>query len=290
MRNSQHFFLVAIPVIASLAMASPGVTQEEEEPELGIANSTELSLVMTDGNSNVETFGFKNTFRYHWERARYRLRMEAIRSNTGDDRYAIVDPGSGDGFEVIVPEKQLDVENYLIENRYDREITERFFWNVGLTWDRNIDAGIASRYVGFAGVGNIWWDRDDLKFNTTYGLSYTDREEVDPDPVKDNTFGGFRFNWLYLNKWGKNTTYENDWTFNTNFSDSTDWNSNMINSIAVSMNSRIALKVSLQFLYNNSPALEEIDLFDDMGSEIGTVRARKEKLDTIFSTSLVINF
>ena len=62
----------------------------------------------------------------------------------------------------------------------------------------------------------------------------------------------------------------------------------MTNSIAVGINSRLALKVSLQWLYNNFPALEEIDL---LGAEEGaTVMARKEKLDTIFSTSLVISF
>ena len=287
MEKRQHLLLVAFLGLACLGTASSGVAQEEEEQELGITNSTELSLVVTDGNSNVETLGFKNTFRNHWEKARYSLRLEAVRSNTGDDRFAI---GSPDDFVVVVPEKTLDVENYLIDNRYDRQITERFFWNVGLSWDRNKDAGILNRYVGFAGVGNIWWDRDDLKFNTSYGLSHTDREEEDPDPEKDDRFAGFRFSWQYLNQWGKNTTYENDWMFNTNFSDPSDWTSNMTNSVAVSINSRLALKVSLQWLFNNFPALEEIDLFDEQGNEIGTVRARKEKLDTIFSTSLVINF
>lgn len=289
--NRQNLLLSTMLAIALLASANPVLAQEEEEEEeLGISNSTELSLVITDGNSNVETFGFKNTFENLWEKSRYRLRLEAVRSNTGDDRYAVVDPGPGGGFEVIVPEKTLDVENYLIDNRYDREITERFFWNVGLSWDRNKDAGILNRYVGFAGVGNIWWDRDDLEFNTSYGLSFTDREEEDPDPEKDDRFTGFRFNWQYLNGWGKNTIYENDWTFNVNLSDPDDWNSSMTNSVAVSINSRLALKVSLQWLYNNFPALEEIDLFDPDGELVGSVRARKEKLDTIFNTSLVINF
>jgi len=144
-------------------------------------------------------------------------------------------------------------------------------------------------------VGNIWWDRDDLKFNTSYGLSYTSREEEDETPDKDDTFPGFRFNWEYENQWGKVTTFENDWTFNYNFSNSTDWNSDMTSSIVVEMNSRLAMRVSLQWLYNNLPALQDLDVFirDDNGNLIGlpvVVQEPKEKLDTIFRTSLVIRF
>ena len=90
-----------------------------------------------------------------------------------------------------------------IENRYDRNISERFFWNAGVSWERNKNAGILNRYIGFAGVGNRWWSREDLKFSTTYGLSYTDREDEVQDPLKDDTFVGFRFGWEYLNQWGQ---------------------------------------------------------------------------------------
>jgi hypothetical protein len=267
------------------------VAQEgEEEEEIGWFNSTELSLVVTDGNSSTETFGFQNTLRREWSRARYTLRLDGVRSNAADDRFALVDPDASGGFRVIEPPTEPDVERYLIENRYEREITERFFWNVGLSWDRNLDAGILNRYQAYVGVGNIWWDRKDLKFNTSYGVSYTDREEESPDPAKDDRFGGFRFNWHYLNKFGANTTYENDWSFNTNFKDTSDYFTEMVNSIAVAINTRVALKVSLQWVYSNEPALEEIDLLDETGDLVGEVSVRKERLDTIFRTALVVNF
>jgi len=288
----------ATPLALFLCLLAPltGQAQEtEEEKELGWSNITDLSLVLTDGNSSTETFGFKNRLRREWTRARYTFRVDAVRSNTADAPIAVIrDPELLD-YDIITFDKTLDVENYFVENRYDRSITERFFWNVGLTWDRNKDAGIESRWIGFAGVGNIWWDRDDLKFNTSYGLSYTSREEEDETPDKDDTFPGFRFNWEYENQWGKVTTFENDWTFNYNFSNSTDWNSDMTSSIVVEMNSRLAMRVSLQWLYNNLPALQDLDVFirDDNGNLIGlpvVVQEPKEKLDTIFRTSLVIRF
>lgn len=286
-----YSILILIPMLGSVAVAQ----EEEAEVALGISNSTELSFVLTEGNASTDALGFKNRFRYIWPEARYTFRVEATRTNTTDDPVAVLLPGSETEYEIIEFSKSPDVERYLVENRYDRAITERLYWNVGLSWDRNKDAGIVSRWIGFAGVGNIWWDRQDLMFNTSYGLSYTDREEEDPDPTKDETFLGYRFNWEYLNMWGQRTTFENDWVFNGNFSDSADWNSTMTSAISVAINSRLALKVSLQWLYNNRPALEEIDLYrvdEDGNLIVQPVKAEreKEKLDTTFNTSLVINF
>lgn len=287
--------VVSILVLV-FATRGPILAQEEEkEPELGMSNSTELSLVLTEGNASTEALGFKNRFRYLWPSSRYTFRIEATRTNTTDDPIAVLRPGSDTEYDIIEFSKSPDVERYLVENRYDRSITERFFWNVGLTWDRNLDAGIVSRWIGFAGVGNIWWDREDLSFSTSYGLSYTDREEEDVDPTKEESFPGYRFNWDYLNMWGKNTTFENYWVFNGNFSESSDWNSDMTSSISVGINSRLALKVSLQWLYNSRPAFEDIDLFveDEDGNLIGLplqVQRSKKRLDTTFNTSLVVSF
>ncbi len=287
---------VLATIMILILSASVGQAQDEgeEEAELGWSNVTDLSLVVTEGNSSTETFGLKNLLRRSWARARYTFRIDAVRSNTADDPIAVLREGSDTEYDVVTFDKEPDVEKYYVENRYDRNITERFFWNVGLTWDRNKDAGIDSRWVGFAGVGNVWWDREDLRFLTSYGLSYTDRQEEDFDPTKDDTFLGFRFNWEYLNQWGKVTTFENDWTFNSNFSDSEDWNTDMTSSIHVAINARVGLRVSLQWLYNNRPALKDLDLFTEIdGNLIGlplTVSEPKDKLDTIFRTSLAISF
>ena len=285
--------ILFIPVVFALlltATASRAQVEVEEGEELGWSNATDLSLVVTDGNSSTETLGFNNYLDHLWSNARYSLRIEAVRSNTADDPYAVEIPDSGGDFDVVYPAKELDVERYFIENRYDRNITERFFWNAGVSWERNKNAGILNRYIGFAGVGNLWWSREDLGFSTTYGLSYTDREDEIPDPAKDGSFVGFRFGWEYMNKWGKVTTYRNNWNFTNSLNDTSDYYSDMVNSISVAINSRLALKVSLQWLYNSLPGLEEVSLFDPNGDEIGVVTIRKEKLDTIFSTSLVVNF
>lgn len=291
--------LMIVFVLATLlgVYDAPLLAQDEDEAEeakIGWSNMTDLSLVVTEGNSNTETFGFANRLRRNWEKSRFTLRLEAVRSNTADDTFAVAEsPDNPDDVVIVRPAKTSDVEKYLVLGRYDRQITEKFFWNVGGSWDRNKDAGIINRYVGWAGVGNIWWDRDDLAFSTDYGISYTDREEDIPDPEKDERFAGVRFGWDYLNDWGKVTTFTNLWSANANVSDFSDWTSDMTSAITVTMTDKIALRVSLQWLYNNLPAIEEIDVIvrDGMGNEatIGTTFIRKKSLDTIFGTSIVIN-
>ncbi len=287
--------LCLVPTISLISSPSWAQVEVEEGEDLGWSNSTDLSLVVTEGNSSTSTLGFNNYLQRLWSNARYSLRVEAVRSDTADDPFAIVIPDTDGGFYVEYPDKALDVERYYIENRYDRNITERFFWNAGVSWERNKTAGILNRYIGFAGVGNLWWSREDLKFSTTYGLSYTDREDDVQDPFQDDTFVGFRFGWEYLNQWGKVTTYRNTWNYTNSLSDSSDYYSDMMNSITVAINDRLALRVSLQWLYNSIPGLEEVPLFvldPDTGLkvEVGEVEIRKDQLDTIFSTSLVVNF
>ena len=329
------FPLYAIAVTLLLAASWPRTLTAQEESEEATAeegaeaetkswtNESDLSLVVTEGNASAQTLGFRNLFQKHWQKSRFQLKLNGTQSKTAESSFRLVDPGftwePGEDpppvtSTVIEPESEPDVEQYFIEGRYDSQITERLTWNVGASWDRNLDAGISSRTIVFGGLGNIWWDREDLLFNTSYGLSYTDRQDVTPDPERDDQFTGARFNWQYMNMWGKVTTYRNDWTINTNISDPQDFSFDMINSVAVKMTDHLALKVSLQFLYNNIPALEDVDVvavvrledpdgipgngdeyFETVADggltlELGTVQETKQKLDTVFNTSLVVSF
>jgi hypothetical protein len=100
-----------------------------------------------------------------------------------------------------------------------------------------------------------------------------------------------------------------------NLSDSSDYSISTTSALSVSVVSHILLRVSLQWLYENEPALEsdlDVIAFVDVinpdgipgsgderfrtlssgGSKIviGSADARKDKLDTIFKTALVIKF
>jgi len=252
-------------------------------------DTAEFSFVATAGNSETQTLGFKNKLWRTWERSAFELNAGGVRAeSTVTTRVAVGTPSSFDLDEDSTTD--LTAEAYFLNGRYDRKITDRFFWFAGAGWDRNRFAGIQNRYTGFGGAGHIWFDREDLKFRTDYALTYTKQEDVIEVPGFDDSFLGARVSWSYLNKLAANTTYTNDLILDDNLEETSDFRANMINAVAVSINKRLALKVSLQWLYDNEPASVEVDLFDTTGTKIGTVLAELDELDTIFTTSLVVNF
>ncbi len=324
-------------LLLALAGSWGGTCAQEQKAEAegrrqGWTNSTDLSLVVTEGNSNTETFGLKNDLERRWERSNLNLKFEGLRSDTADDRFRQADAGftwlPGEAppqipSSLVEPSTAPDAEKYLIEARYDRTFSRRPLrrhrkgtatWGGGASWDRDRDAGILKRIVVFANIGNAWRDLEDFRFKTSYGLSLTDREEETIDPEKEQQFYGFRLTSHFLDKWGGQTTFTNDWKYNLNLEDTNDWSSDMTSSLAVSMSDHLSLKVSLQWLFNSEPALEDIDLVarvnlidpdgipgsgdeffetvNEGGAEVdlGEVQERKKQLDTVVRTSLSITF
>jgi putative salt-induced outer membrane protein YdiY len=237
----------------------------KDEIKLGWSNTSDLSLVLTAGNSDSVTLGFSDKLGYRWKTARFNFDVSVVRSDKSDDWFFQVVPGlefpvggapSNPAATLVKPEPTLDVGNYLVRGAYEKDISPRLFWNVGASWYRNDDAGILNRYIVFAGLGNNWVDTQRRRFATSYGISYTDREEEEPDPEKDRRFSGARFGWDYTEHLNAVTTFDSDFGSNVSFADVSDYSINTLNALSVAMNSRLALKVSLQWLFENEPALE----------------------------------
>lgn len=287
--------------VAALLVGVAGTSlraAEEPPKKLGWADTAEFSYVATAGNTETQTLGFKDTLTRTWEEALFTLKAGGIRVNTTTfSRHAesVGIPSPASNFDVIEKsDSGLTAENYFLNGRYDHNITKHFFWFGLGGWDRNKFAGIENRYTAAAGVGNIWADSDRRKFRTDYSITYTKQDDVVPDEHSNKSFAGARISWSYLQKFGASTTFTHDTILDENLSTTADWRGNMTNSVSVAMNKRLALKVSLQWLYDHRPSLEKIDLLDvtDPANpvNIGTVRVELDELDTIFTSSLVVNF
>jgi hypothetical protein len=90
-------------------------------------------------------------------------------------------------------------------------------------------------------------------------------------------------------------SYGNDTTVDENLNDTSDLRVNMTNWVSLNMSTHLALKVSLQWLYDHQPALKEVDLFAPPGPPTVTVPTQKvvtevDDLDSIFTTALVIKY
>jgi hypothetical protein len=269
----------ALLAVLVLSWSSPAAAEDQKEARrLGWANATDLSFVVTEGNSNTETFGLKNTLERIWERSNLTLKLEGLRSDTADDRFRQVDPGltwepgetppSGTT-SLVEPASEPDAERYHIGARFERTLkrpplietdTTAATWNTGASWGRDRDAGILRRITVFAGFGHIWRDQEDFRFRTSYGLSFTDRKEETVDPEKEQQFPGFLLSSHFLDTWGAQTTFTNDWKFNLNLEDTADYSSDMTSAVSVSMSSHLSLKIGLQWIFNSEPALEDIDV------------------------------
>ena len=278
-----------------LAVAPPVRAQDKPAAGGGAwSDAAEFSYVATAGNSETATLGFKNTLGRKWDKTSLELKAGAVRAQTTTTtRTAVgaVPPGSFTVFEQ--KDTTLSAESAFLSGRCDRKVSERVFWFAGGGWNRNRFAGIQNRYEAAGGIGNLWVDRERVKFRTDYALSYTKEDDVVQAPDSKDTFAGFRFSWKFEHRLGATTTYGNELVLNENLSDTSDLRGDMTNSVAVSMSRRLALKVSLQSIYDHQPAFREIDLLAPPppgGAKIGTVLDELDTLDTITTASLVVNF
>lgn len=284
-----RFAMIATFVLVGLLVALP-LHAEGEEKDTGWSSTAEFGLVVTSGNAESETLSFKDETKRSWEESSITLKAGAVRAeSTQTTRTAFGTPGS---FTVDSTDfKDLSAEAYYFEGRYDHTIHERLFWFTGAGWDRNRPSGIDRRIVAFGGVGNTWRDDDKIEFRTDYALSYTDRQDVVATTGADDSFAGLRASWGYRHKFTESATYFNDLVVDYGLNESDNWRADMVNAIAVAINEKLALKVSVALLYNNLPPTTTIPLFDmPGGTQTGTVPYTLDELDTVTSAALVVNF
>lgn len=264
---------------------------DDEEKTTGWADAAEFSFVATDGNSNSTSLGFKNTATRKWNKADLIIRATVVRVETeSGDRVAQELPGGG--FVVIDPPTEVSAENYELVTRYNRNVSDRFYWYGGATWQRDEPAGIKNRYIAEAGVGNTWHDTDDLLFKTSYGATFNDEEDVIPDPTRDDSYGGARAVSSYMQKLGKtkNMTYTNLLVTDLNLDQTSDWRVDMDQGFAVTMTKTLAMKLGLRSRYRNDPSLETLTLLDVGGTPVGTVSVPLDDWDITLTAGLVVNF
>jgi len=276
--------------IAQGGVAAPPEITDEQRAKIW-TNEAELSWVATSGNAESSSLGARYLGLWVKERNRFEFRVGGIRAESNpSDNYAV---GTPDDFEVVDPtDAELSAENYYLNGRYDRSISDRTFWFAGGGWIRNEFAGIENRYLVEAGIGNLWWkDGDDQWWKTSYSLTFTNEDLVAPPPDYDDSFWGVRLASDYQNRFGENTTYQNITVLDVNGEETDDWRGSMLNAVTVSINKILALKVAYLILYDNTPAFEELTLLDPDGEPTGdSVLAELDELDTVFTTSLVFKF
>jgi len=280
--RNNRLIIIALTLTAALAATLPARAQEERT--LGPKNSTELGIVVTSGNSNTTSFNVRNLFAYDWEQADFDWEFGFLRATSQDDRYAV---GTEDNFQIVQPDREPDNNRLFTNVRYLRNINERFFWYGRMHAEKDQPADIDYRFTPSVGAGNTWSKTEELTFLTGYGISYT-AESLALEG--ESNFAGYQLFYNLLWQIAPSTGIESDLVFDGSLDTGSNYRFDWYNGVSVAVNQHIALKSNVRFVYRNDPALEEIDLENASGLVIGSVVVPKDKLDTAFTTSLVINF
>lgn len=278
---------LGLSLLAPAVVAGHQEKAEDAEDATGWRATAELSYVATGGNAEAETLSLRNTLVRGWEGALLTIEAAALRAkNTTRDPVAMGDPTS---FTIDENERsELTAESYLLRGRYEGALSKSRYWFAGARWERNEFAGVADRVVVTGGFGRTWLDGENGHFKTDYALSVTEQEDL---AGGSEHFAGLRLGWDYRRRLSPTTVYTNRWIVDLNAEETSDYRGDMINSVAVKINDRLALKVSLQLLYDHLPSLVEVPLVGIDGKPTGnTALVPLDELDSVFNVALVVNF
>jgi hypothetical protein len=282
---------LARSLFVALILSRAAWSQEPPPPEkkLGWQDKAELAMVFTAGNSKTSTFGFRNLLSRIWTDAEFHFEVAGLRTETATFTTTPIGTSPDDFVLEKDAESELTAENYLARAKYDRTLRPRLYAFAAGGWDRNVFAGIENRYNAAGGIGNIWFDREDFRFRTDYGVSITHQV---PTLGEDSTFAGLRLSADLLRKLTASTTLTHLTIAEENLDETDDFRLDSLTAVAVKMADHLALQVSLKFLFDNVPSFVEAELISPLtGLPVGIlVPVQADKLDTLFNVALVVSF
>jgi putative salt-induced outer membrane protein YdiY len=292
LRPSGSALALAAAFLAVTLLATSVLAQDdEEEKKYGWFFSADLAWVMTSGNAEANTLGFGGTVRRVWESSVLKIDAGGMQTESSIKTRTAVGTSVDDFVveETKVTEKTAEI--FFAGGRYDYNISKRFFTFGGAHWLRNRFSGIESRFLIAGGAGNTWVDREDMKFTTDYGVTYTFEEDVVENPFLKTNFPGIRLGYDFLWKMTKTTEFISDFIMDWNLDNTEDVRIAFKNELPVSISSHLKLKPAVTLLWRNQPALTEVDLYDNTGTPTGDkVFVPLEDLDVLTTVALVLEW
>lgn len=262
---------------------------QTEEKKTGWFFEGKLAGLWAGGNSESFTVGVGATLKRIWTNSE--LRFDAGGNQTKSSITTRTAIGTASSYEVKEETKtEKTAEIIYARGRYDYSFSKDFYALGGLDWLRNRFAGIDSRFLVAAGIGNTWVKKDDIRFKTDYSFTYTFQSDVVENPLTNNKFPGVRFSYDFWYKLTASTEFESIFITDWNLDNTKDVRIDFTNSLPIAISEVFTLRPTLQLLWRNDPSLAEIGLFAPDGTPAGTtVRVPLKNLDTLFSLALVVN-
>lgn len=280
---------VKILMVLSVLFITTNLYSQDDEKKLGWFFEGKLAGLWTGGNSESFTIGLGATLKHIWTNSELRFDVGGTQTqSTITSRTAV---GTAENFQINEQSNtEKTAELFFARGRYDYNFTEHFYALGGIDWLRNRFAGIDSRTLVAAGIGNKWVDNNDVRFKTDYSFTYTFQSDVVENPFAKTNFPGVRFSYDFWYNLTSSTDFESIFILDWNLDNTDDVRADFYNALPIKISEVFTLKPSLQLLWRNDPSLTEVDLFAADGTPVGEqVLIPLKELDSLFSLTLVVN-
>ncbi|MFW6084936.1 MAG: DUF481 domain-containing protein [Gemmatimonadota bacterium] len=266
-------------------LGAPAELAGQDEREPGWYEQAELTLVLTEGNTQSSAFGLNNRLERLFPSSRLTFDAGGLRIESGATERTAV--GTADDFVLDEDtETETTAENYFAALRFDRELSEVGYVYGSGGWVRNRFAGVDNRWTGAAGVGYHVVDTERTSWTVDVGATLTSEE---PIVGETDSFGGLRLTWDLGHQLTETTRFTSVLVVDENLSETEDLRASFDNAVAVDISDVLALKTGLKLLFDNLPSLEEVDLVATPGGPVtGTVLVPLDEVDTQLTVALVV--
>ncbi|MDH3269139.1 MAG: DUF481 domain-containing protein [Ignavibacteria bacterium] len=216
-------------------------SQDAEEKKLGWFFEGKLAGLWAGGNSESFTLGLGATLKHIWTNSELRFDAGGLQTESSTTSRTAV--GTTEDFQVNEDkETEKTAEIIFVRGRYDYNFTENFYALGGIDWLRNRFAGIDSRTLIAAGVGNKWADNDNVRFKTDYSFTYSFQSDVVENPFAKTKFPGVRFAYDFWYNLTASTDFESIFI--------ADWNLDNTKDVRIDFYNALPIKIS-EVLHSN---------------------------------------
>jgi putative salt-induced outer membrane protein YdiY len=282
----------AAPLMAFFVFSS--FLAAQDAPKLGWSDKASLSYVAVGGNAQSQSLGFSNEYKYLWTNSGFAFNFGGVRVNTTTVNRTASGTTLSNAVLVETFTSTTSSENYFANTRFDRKISQNFFWFAGAGWERNRPAGMDNRYNGLSGAGYWWVNEDRTKLRTDLGVGYTKENLVFQQPGYSDSYGTWNLETKLEKKIFNTSSFMSDLLLTNNLKDSQDYLAIWRNAFTTNLNGNLALKIGYDITYKNKPAFVGVDVIQTPIATppvvLGKMPVQLKKTDTVFTTSLVITF
>lgn len=193
-------------------------------------NESEIGVASANGNTKTQTFTFKQSNDYKWDKNVLGLRSRYLNASANGNETA---------------------RYFLLGLKYELEVSNRFGFFIGETLEKDKFANIDQRLITDLGGKYRFIDTEKTKFFSELGYRYMHEDRLDDTRAFSN-YGRLYTEWS--NEWNKSFSTKYWLEYLPNFTNNTDWLVNTELSLTAMLSEVFSLKTGVLVRYDHMPA------------------------------------